>query len=231
MALNEFLNGEWDSFDLSFTDRGGLENSQFLTRLIHITTIDSLIYPKIPQNGIVQSISKEHVMYPEHSQMLATYKPVIDGQDYNEIYSNLNKDWYNNMTYAEFQDYEPSFLNIKLKQVYDLKYMLSFKADSSSESKISVDSNAKISVRSELDLLKLTHIKDPISLIDKLQSDDRKFAYIRSMFSTPMQNKVLFIDTNVKPSTTFLKELMQELNYSIMNPEFYKDWVFKDAFP
>lgn len=229
MALNDFLNGEWTSFDLFFTDRGDLENSQFLTRLIHIVTIDSLIYPKMPQNGIVQYISKEHVTYPEHSQMLSTYKPVIDSQDYNAIYDNLNNDWYNNMTYSEFENFEPSFLNIKLKQIYDLKYMLSFKPDSNS--KLSIDSYAKISVRSELDLLKLTHIKDPLSLIDKLKSNDSKFAYIRSMFSTQMQNKVVFIDTNTKPSTTFLKELLQELNNVIMNPEFNKYKVFKDVLP
>ncbi len=231
LALNELLNGEWDCFNLSILDRDKLENSDFLTKLIHIAVINLLVYPKILKKGIVQCAGMEHAKYPDHSQIMSTYKPNLTIQNFREFEHTLFKDWYDNMDFTEFKSIEPTFLQIKLKQFYEIRYKLSFLAEYKSESNTTVYSKAELKINSELEVLKVSHIKDPVAMILKLKSDNSKFAYIRNMFSTQMQNKVLFINDAVRPSMSFVKELFGELNNVIMNPDFYEDGIFDDVLP
>ena len=231
LALNEFLNGEWDSFELSFYNDETVKNNELLSKLIHIASINLLINPQIMTKGIVQHASMEHFSYPEHNNSLSKCHSKLDHEYYSKLLRIMQNDWYDNLTFTEFKNIEPSFLKIKLKQLYELKYMLNFLAKYEFESNISISTKLELKKNSELELylLKISHIEDPITIILKLRSDDSKFEHIREMLSTRMQNKILFLNIDTEPSLYFIKELLEELNNVIMNPEFYNENIFQDV--
>jgi hypothetical protein len=186
------------------------------------------MYPKVLANGLVQQASIEHFTSPDFTASLSNYHSKIDHEQYRKLFDCTLADWYNNMSYTEFKSFEPTFLKIKLKHVYELRYMLNLSAGCSPEYDIAISTRFAIKTNSELDvqLLKLGYVKDVLSLTLKLRSNDSKCEYIRKMLSTRMQNKIMFIDTDARLSLNFQKELVRELNSVIMNPAFYDDRLF-----
>ena len=230
LALNEFINGEWDSFDLSFDFGEQPGNCELISKLMRIASINLLTCPRILTKGIILSASMEHFTLPEYKRSFSEYQSLLDPKEYLRFFDLKTDEWYNNLTYTEFKSSEPSFLKIKLKQIYELKYMLNFQT-SCDEPGGPMVSRMELKVNSDFDihLLKASDIKDPILLISNLKSNHYKSEHVRKMFSKRMQNKILVINTDTQPSIHFLKELVGELNAVILNPKFFNDTLFNDV--
>jgi hypothetical protein len=231
MALNEFLNGSWESSELEFDTSFGVEQlnkSILLSKLIQVASINLLMYPKTFTKGIIESAGMEHFNLPNHSHSQSEYHSKMDVNEYWKMIEQMNDDWYNNLTYSEIKSYEPTFLKLKLKQLYEIQYKLSFSTDSSSNADAPIYSKIDIRNHPDFDLyfLKVGDVIDYVDIIEKLRSQERPFAHITNKLSTRMQNKLRFIDTSTQPSLTFLKELTLELNNVLLQPDFYNENVF-----
>ncbi|TQD23563.1 hypothetical protein [Methanolobus vulcani] len=231
MALNEFLNGNWESSEMEFDPSFGVEQlnkSTLLSKLIQIASINLLMYPKTLTKGIIESAGMEHFNLPNNSHSQSEYYSKMDVNEYWKIYDQMHKDWYNNLTYSEIKSYEPTFLKLKLKQLYEIQYKLSFSTDSSSNADAPIYSKIDIRNHPDFDLhfLKVGDIRDSVGIIEKLRSEERSFVYIMNKFSTRMQNKLKFIDTSTQPSLSFIKEITQELNNVLLQPDFYSKDIF-----
>ncbi len=233
LALNEFLNGKWDSFDLSFdlsvVYTQNVRNSKFLTKLIHMAFIDLMSLPNILfEKGIVESISFNPYCPPG-----VNHFENIEVKNRNEIEEHINNsldECYDEISYDQLRIIEGTPLRITLKNLYELTFYLSFIMNAKGNNQnISSSLSINIIPNVEVSLFRAKELKDTNSLVSKLQKKDSTiYDHIRKLLSNRMQNIILHYDTSLQPSIRLKQELLKELNLIVLKPELCSKGAFKE---
>lgn len=230
LALDEFLNGEWDSFELSFVgDQQKAQNSAFLAKLIHITFIDLISKPHFFEKGIIESVSFDSYC-PSHINSFET-SGINDYETYVNHRHKMLNEYYNELSYNKLRMIEGTSLKIKLKHLYELTLYLSFIANNESDnpeifSSLSFDVLPEI----EYNLFRMDRIKDIRSFISKLKKTNiPAYGHLRELFPLKLQNIMLHLDLSCRPSLRLKQEILNEFNLIVLKPELYQKEIF-DSF-
>ena len=194
-ALNEFINGNWDSFNVNFDFNNNME-CEFISKLSLIAIKDILNTFQVPKNSIVESA---------YSGKLPPNAPS--------------------------SEYITESLILSLKHLYEISLNLKFiiSSDHAVDSSIEVINSVNISPKVSFYLLTVNDIIDAKNLIIKLKDeDDPLYAHIRSKLSNPMQNLILYYDTEITPSVEFQKTIVDDLNYALLRGDLYAENIFSN---
>lgn len=229
VALNEFLNGEWDSFELSFAgDQQKTQNSGFLVKLIHIAFIDLISKPHFFKNGIVESVSFDSYCPSDMNTFEAS-----GINDYEKYINHRHKaldEYYNELSYNKLRIVEGTSLKIKLKHIYELTLHLSFAACSKSDNP-EIFSSLAVGILPEIEynLFRMDKVKDIRPIISKLKKTNvSAYSHLRKLFSLKYQNIMLYLDLSCQPSLRLKQEILDEFNLTVLKPELYQKGMFEN---
>jgi hypothetical protein len=226
-ALYEFLNGEWDSFELSFFgDQQKTKNSAFLAKLIHIAFIDIISKPSFFEKGIVESISFDSYC-PSCINHFET-SGINDYEKYVEYRHKILDEYYNELSYNKLRIIEGTSLKIKLKHIYELTLYLSFVATGKNEDpEIYPSLTLNVLPDIEYNLFRMNRIKDMCSFISKLKKTNvPAYDHVRKLFPLEVQNTMLHLDLSCPPSLRLKQEILNEFNLIVLKPELYQKGIF-----
>lgn len=225
LALDEFLNGDWEHFEFSLYERGRAENSEFLTKLIHIAFLDLMCRPRVLEKGIVDGVSFNSYLPSNvnHYEIVG----LGDHKKYNEYIRNLHNKYYEELSYDRLSILEGPSLKIRLKQIYELTFYLSFNVTTKeAASKISSSYSFNIIPDIEFYFFRTRSLKNSESLISKLRMKEEPYNHIRSLLSRKMQNIIMYCDLSTSPSLKLKEDLLKELNFVLLKSELYKKGIF-----
>lgn len=225
LALNEFLNGEWEPFELSFSEWDGAKNNEFLTKFIHIAFLDLVSRPHVLTKGIVDGVS-----FNSYCPSNANHHEIVGLEDLNkcaECISNLMCEYFEELSYERWNISEGTSLKIRLKQIYELTFYLSFNVSTKQDiSKISSSFSLDIIPDIDYYLFRIRSLKNPESLISKLRSKDETYNHIRGLLSRKIQNIIMHCDLSTTPSLKLKEDLLKELNFLLLKSELYRKGIF-----
>ena len=230
LALYEFLNGDWDSFELSFfDDQQKAKNSAFLAKLVHIAFIDIISKPCFFEKGIVESISFDSFC-PSCINYFQT-SGLDDYEKYVDYRHKILDGYYNELSYNKLRIIEGTSLKIKLKHIYELSLYLSFVAINKND-KPEIFPSLALNVLPEIEynLFRMDRIKDMCSFISKLKKTNiQAYSHVRELFPLKVQNTMLHLDLSCRPSLRLKQEILNEFNLIVLKPELYQKGIF-DSF-
>ena len=219
-ALNEFINGNWKTFNLDFNLCNDSEGSDFLSNLFFVAWKDIITNLQIQKNGIAKIVFSRAFLSNASSTSI-----------HPNIFQDLRTAYYNSLSFEKMEKMENSDIIIRLKHLYEIYFNMRFIAsdERKNESMMSVRYFIEYSPEIAFSLLTINDIIDSKGLISKLKDEKNPlYNYIRSKLSNYMQNIILYYDTENEPSVEFQKLIVDDLNSAIIGGDFYDKKAFMD---